>query len=327
MKIYNFSLTFLFLLAFVVCGAAQIKDEKQPKSDDEKTPVQWDRIEIAGGELSLEMPANPVYFYDKLGFRLSHPDKSYNFPEMKVLTAAADNTIMTVEIYDVSDPKGCLKDLVKIDRIEGTKTTSSPDGFNIYEVEQTEFRVPRADPVEIFRVTKYISSKTRLYVITTANRGPKSATAEKFLSSVRLNKEKAAPVAGEKVVSITDLTPVTMEQMTYDAREVQPEDLLPKPATPKPDAVKNPTPLLILTKPQPTYTEPARNNLLSGNMRMRITLSKKGNISKVLILTALPDGLSRNSFFAAMRVKFIPEENEGKPVTISKTVEYGFMIF
>ena len=89
----------------------------------------------------------------------------------------------------------------------------------------------------------------------------------------------------------------------------------------------NPTPLIILTKPNPRYTLEARQYNITGDIRLRVTLDKDGRVSKIGIVSDLPGGLTRNAFFSALQMKFIPEEKDGEPTTVTKTIEYKFSIY
>jgi TonB family protein len=83
----------------------------------------------------------------------------------------------------------------------------------------------------------------------------------------------------------------------------------------------------ILSKPQPGYTEQARENLASGTIRLSIVLATSGKVIKVRPLGQLPDGLTEAAIEAARRIQFDPAIKDGKPVSQYQLVEYHFNIY
>jgi TonB family protein len=85
--------------------------------------------------------------------------------------------------------------------------------------------------------------------------------------------------------------------------------------------------LRILSKPRPSYTDAARDNLTQGTVRLRVTFLSNGEIGSILPVKSLPNGLTEEAINAAKNIKFEPATIDGKPVTISRTVEYSFSIY
>lgn len=66
---------------------------------------------------------------------------------------------------------------------------------------------------------------------------------------------------------------------------------------------------------------------VTGTIRVRLTFAKDGFVSKIVVLKSLPEGLLRQSLFAALRIKFLPKMKDGSPETVIKMVEYKFDIY
>ena len=305
---FTISLIFIFVFAF----AAQAQNSE------------WVRIQSDNGEFSIEMPKNPAYFYDKDGFYYpssSFGDDDLQYGEMQMLNSADEKTVMSLEIYKVSSPKKGIDLILQKQFSKTQKLENLPKDFSGKQIEKTTIKdfANRKD-AEVNYVSRFIASKTHVYIITVANRGAKTAAFDKFLSSARLGGNQTGDV------KISSLKALTLTDIGFVATN-QPKPLVPSPA---PDTSKenmsNPTPLLILSKPVATYTEEARRKLISGTIRLRVTFEKDGRISKIGFISVLQNGLDRNAFFAALRIKFIPLEKEGVLQTISKTVEYSFSI-
>ncbi len=84
---------------------------------------------------------------------------------------------------------------------------------------------------------------------------------------------------------------------------------------------------IILRKPEPEFTEEARAHDTQGTIIVRMILAADGTVQHVLVLRALPDGLTENALKAARMIKFQPAIRDGHSVSSVVTIEYGFHIY
>ena len=103
----------------------------------------------------------------------------------------------------------------------------------------------------------------------------------------------------------------------------EPPPVVKKPA---PVAVVS-EPLKILSQPRPGYTEEARKNNVQGTVRLRVTFSASGEITGVSTLSGLPYGLTEKAIAAARQMTFVPKKENGKPVSVSRPVEFRFTMY
>jgi TonB family protein len=87
------------------------------------------------------------------------------------------------------------------------------------------------------------------------------------------------------------------------------------------------TPLKILTKPRPKYTDIARQDNTQGTIIIAVLFGANGTIQQVLPLKRLGDGLDEEAVKAARGIKFEPMMRDGKPVAVVKQIEYTFSIY
>lgn len=87
------------------------------------------------------------------------------------------------------------------------------------------------------------------------------------------------------------------------------------------------TPPRVIAKQQPRYTEQARKNGTSGTIRLQVAFLSSGEIGDVVPLNTLPDGLTESAVEAAKSIKFKPATKNGKPLTVTKIIEYSFANF
>lgn len=86
-------------------------------------------------------------------------------------------------------------------------------------------------------------------------------------------------------------------------------------------------PVNIISKPRASYTDAARQNQLQGTVRLRVTFMASGEIGSVSPIEELPDGLTEQAIFAARAIEFEPAIENGIPKTVTKQVQYNFIIY
>ena len=85
--------------------------------------------------------------------------------------------------------------------------------------------------------------------------------------------------------------------------------------------------LKILLKPRPKYTDWARFYQISGNVTVRVTFTASGKIGSISPTSKLPFGLTNAAVDAARGILFEPAMKEGTPYTVSKIVQYNFILY
>ena len=84
---------------------------------------------------------------------------------------------------------------------------------------------------------------------------------------------------------------------------------------------------VIVSKPDPGFTEEARKNGVTGVVRLRAALSANGTVTQISVIRPLPDGLTERAIQAAQRIKFQPAQKDGRAVSQWITLEYNFNIY
>jgi protein TonB len=98
-----------------------------------------------------------------------------------------------------------------------------------------------------------------------------------------------------------------------------------RPEPPKPVGVTQK--VKILSKPKPGYTDEARQNQISGTVRLRVVFDASGQVGSVSPVSGLPYGLTEKAIAAARGIKFEPAKKNGVPVPSQSIVEYSFSIY
>lgn len=83
----------------------------------------------------------------------------------------------------------------------------------------------------------------------------------------------------------------------------------------------------IMSKPEPTYTEEARKNQVTGTVVLQVVLSESGEVTNIRAVSGLPDGLTERAMAAARQIRFTPAQKDGKAVSQRVRIEYNFNIY
>lgn len=96
---------------------------------------------------------------------------------------------------------------------------------------------------------------------------------------------------------------------------------------PPPRVVGVTSPIRILAKPKPSYTDSARQNQVQGTVILRVTFLASGQIGSISVVKGLPNNLTEQAIVAARSIRFEPAKNNGIAQTLTKQVEYSFSIY
>lgn len=83
-------------------------------------------------------------------------------------------------------------------------------------------------------------------------------------------------------------------------------------------------PPVILSKPEPSYSDLARQHKIEGRVVLDVLLSSSGKILSVHAEEKLPYGLTENAVTAAQKIQFLPGVFRGHAITMYYPVNYDF---
>jgi TonB family protein len=87
------------------------------------------------------------------------------------------------------------------------------------------------------------------------------------------------------------------------------------------------TKVRLSSKPEPPYTEKARQAGVEGTVVLSVIFSSDATLKRVLVLQWLPFGLAQRAVEAARRIKFTPATKDGQPVSMYYKIEYNFHLY
>ena len=83
----------------------------------------------------------------------------------------------------------------------------------------------------------------------------------------------------------------------------------------------------VLSRPEPQYTEEARENLVVGTVVLRAVFAENGLVENIRVVSGLPAGLTERAVEAARKIKFSPAMKDGRAVSQYIQIEYNFSLF
>ncbi|MEA2206027.1 MAG: hypothetical protein QOE77_2803 [Blastocatellia bacterium] len=83
----------------------------------------------------------------------------------------------------------------------------------------------------------------------------------------------------------------------------------------------------VIRKVQPQYTEQARRNGTSGRIIVGMVLRASGQVTDIVVIKGLPDGLNDSAVRAAQATEFEPALKDDQKVSQYIRMEYGFRIY
>lgn len=83
----------------------------------------------------------------------------------------------------------------------------------------------------------------------------------------------------------------------------------------------------IISKPEPGYTDEARQNNVKGTITLRAMFAADGRVKYILVLKSLSHGLTEKAVAATRAIRFQPATKNGRPVSTVAQVNYSFNIY
>jgi len=84
---------------------------------------------------------------------------------------------------------------------------------------------------------------------------------------------------------------------------------------------------VLIMKPEPTYTEEARQNAVTGVVVLKVVFYSDGRVGNIRTVYGLPYGLTEQAIEAARKMKFVPAVKDGKFVSMWMQLEYNFNLY
>ena len=263
-------------------------------------PNDWDRYKTNDGEFSVSLPVVPAmssYSVSMLNITQS--------PLRHLIGAYEDGVVYAIYVFD---RKQSLDDFISTFRhsvAADFKRDVKVDG-----IPGKEYTFGNEDRRA---TTQYFITERKIYVFEAC--GSLVAQPEqritKFLSSIKFSEADPAQVLVDGTGN--PWTPPAGYQEGAAAQVFSGKDVTKK--------------VVVISKPEPTYTEEARQEQVTGTVVIRCIFTASGSVGNIHVVSGLEHGLNDQASFAAKQIKFIPAMKDGHFVSMWMELQYNFNLY
>ena len=283
------------LLLLAIDALAQPAGMAPPPSD-------WKRYTVRNEEFSITLPTLPAMDTDKLPKR-SPLDRDRWLRQLGVY---ADGVVYTISTIDDRDQNGAptyaIKALLRKQEWDmATEQTVTVSGFTGKQYTSTN---PTGGTTQVF------VTKKRFYRISAFGTTASDPRVQHFFSSLVLGKSEGIEVSngpGEPFEPLDGSVKIPADSV-FTNKDVDRK-------------------IWILMRPEPSYSEQARQHAITGKVVLKTVFSANGSVVNIEVMSDLPDGLTDRAIAAAQKIKFIPAAKDGRFVSTSITLEYYFNLY
>ena len=264
-------------------------------------PSAWLKYTVAGEEFSIALPTVPAM----TTYRISQSPYSPKARTQRYLGVYADGVVYMIYCDD-DDPKRRLKNtleglppghgwdaateqLVNRDGVAGKQYTSSH---------------PLGGVIQAFATKKHFY-RIQAFGATAADPG-----VQHFLSSLTFGKHEGYEVVDGPG---TPLQPLD-RSVPIPARDVFTSKTVDRK-------------FIVLMKPEPSYTDEARQKQVVGTVVIKAVASANGTVERIEVKEGLPAGLTEQAIAALLKMKFIPAAKDGRLVSTWIQLVYNFNLY
>lgn len=306
MKFLSLNIFIIFLLTFSVFS----------QTKDNSAPVKWENFKVSDKNLTVKFPKLPVRLsYTSLCQQTTNEtyyayadEVVYEFKVHEKAKEKIPEYCTKREIFDENNFKNYLKEMQSRPDFESVKLAEKSD-FKFFKFEKTynshKYSTWLLDDYKNFRWFEFTISTFK----------EKEIDEIKFVESLKFK-------AGKSAIEINAGSPVVLGDEDFKQKPVIDKN--------KQDSKSENThssALHLIIKPKPKYTDEARENNISGNVRMRVTFLPNGAIGSVSPVTNLSHGLTEQAIEAAKKIAFLPQRQNDIKVAVTRVVVYTFSIY
>jgi TonB family protein len=288
------------LAAVVETAAAQ-----EPPTSSSSLPSlpDWKTYTVKGEEFSVSLPVMPAMTTQTMrDFTLNKQR------QQRVIGAYADGVVYVILTFENSKWRQSLKDLIA--EMPGDHSGMTRNlTLGSFSGREYEFQDGDRRGVSQFYIT---DRNIYLFKAVGSGLGNPDMAIPKFLSSIRLEKRpkgiELVDGPGEQWNSNPSKTNEDSEARVFSGKEVTRK-------------------ASVFTKPEPSYSEAARKNQLTGTVVLRAVFTSSGAVANIKAVSGLPFGLTEQAIAAAKQLKFIPAIKDGHFVSMFIQLEYNFNLY
>ena len=294
MKIFKLAALICLMFGCIVdlrSNTAQSSQNSIAQSDQSQ---EWQRYTVKDLEFSVSLPVHPAMATSELCLTSRCDRRQIE----RNIGAYLNGVVYTINCVENSTVKTLEEFIGK--RLEGIAVTEvSLNGFQgkTYQFTSRGFK----GASQIFK------TKSHLYQFGALGADIEDPRLKQFFSSIVLGGQRSGTLLEDGIGRVPPPESGDSESV-YTRKEV------------------DRTPLIIM-QPEPSYTETARQNGITGTVVLKVVFSANGAVTGVTVVADLPMGLKERAIVAARQIKFLPASKDGKFVSMWMQLEYNFNLY
>lgn len=288
MKLVLLTACTLLLISRVVTGQEVL--ERDARNQPSRQSI-WESYTVKHEDFSVALPTLP----EMTSSVTLQPRLQKNRMERHLKTLL-DGVVYSVDVFENPESGESLEDFIAEQIANFSYDLNTARDLTINGIRGKEYS-SRDGTVQFF------AGPRRLYRFYASGANAANAGVSQFFSSITFGKPRNAT----EVVDGPG-TPLVLEgERIYKGKEVT-------------------TKARVISKPEPSYTNEALNNRVTGRVILQVLFSKTGEITNLHVVQGLPHGLTEASIQAARQIRFVPATKDGQPVSMWMMLEYNFLL-
>lgn len=287
-------------LGLITIGVSA-ESETARRSFSPPAVAEWTRYKVKGEEFSVSLPALPAMTTQKISVMRFQKERIE-----RVLGSYGDG--MAYAVYTSGNPeKQKLDEFIAKRRIRRSRIR---EWTNLRDVTVNGFVGKQFDITErgVAGAVQFFQTKDHLYQFEAVGASFDDPRAQKFFTSL---------ILGKKLEGIE----------VEDGIGAQPPENADAQSSPPFQNKDVDQKVVVVTRPEPSYTDSARQGRIKGTVVLRIIFASNGGLGDISVVSALPYGLTEKAIAAAKQIRFVPAIKNGQFVSVTLQVEYNFNIY
>lgn len=277
----------------------------------------WERYRAKGEEFSAQFPEAPSAY---TVLRPSSVNAAGKVSEGRGFSSYENDAVFVVMSFDNVKAKEPLQTFIDEFNSYGVISSklifSSDVVLDHFAGRQFHLKSERAQGTVQF----YLTDK-HAYVFAAIARDEKDSSIQRFLKSFAFNNDKikSSQISESNRASTSAATSLAASSVgSANQNPNLPIAFNPQEVT---------SPAVIVTMPQPPYTDQARQQFITGTVILRAVLASNGHVTNLRSMKGLPFGLTEQAIVAAQALKFFPAVKDGRRVSQYVQMEYNFDLY
>lgn len=291
-------LTLLACIALVATAAMAQPQAASPAAPTRQAELSaWKRYTVDDERFSVTLPTVPAMTTSKMLIRdLRKTQRQRN------IGAYADGAVYAVYIYENVGNRS-LAEFIRERNRHGRWDGSSETGVTVGEIKGEQL-TSIGKPVN--ETSQFFATEGRLYEFSVVGNNAEDEGTKQFFSSIVFGKNADG-------IKISDGLGMPFSTPNCDAIALEGREVDRK--------------VRVVMKPEPRYTESARQKQVTGRVIIKAVFSCNGSLGNIRVVEMLPHGLTEQAVAASRMIKFVPAVKNGKYVSIWLQLEYNFNLY